>query len=535
MHSNQEKGQEMNEPVLVAGRWREAETPNGSFQAVDPALGIPVGNLFPVSSWADLEKALTAGAEAARLMLLRSGPEERASFLERFALRLEQAKRRIVETAGRETGLPIEPRLASSEFPRMTDQLRQAAAACRERSWCRATIDRARNIRSMLEPLGGPVLVFSPSNFPLAFNSVGGGDFAAALAAGNPVIAKANPGHPATTKLLAEAAFEALRETGLPPAAVQVVYHFSKDDGLRLVSHPSLGATAFTGGRRTGLALKEAADRAGKPIYLEMSSANPVVILPGALKERPEAVAAELFASCTLGEGQFCTRPGLSFLIDGDESRRFLEAAAQAFRTAIPGPLLSGNVLKGIEITVSSLVEAGAELVAGGGRLDGPGFRYAPALFRAGGAAFLAAPAVFEAESFGPLAVVVTVRDEGELLEALSRLGGHLTGTIYSSTKNDDDGLYARVEPLLRVKVGRLLNDRMPTGVAVSPAMNHGGPFPATGHPGFTSVGLPASMLRFAALRCYDGVRQDRLPPELRDANPTGLMWRLVDGEWTKD
>jgi alpha-ketoglutaric semialdehyde dehydrogenase len=519
--------------VLIGGEWRPATRPAGSFNALDPETGKNLPGAYPVSTWTDLKDTLEAGTAAAGRMA-KAGPGPIVAFLEAFAGKLEERRDGLVGTAHLETALPLEPRLRTVEFPRMTDQLRQAARACLERSWCRATIDSKLNIRSKLGPLGGPVVVLGPNNFPFAFNGVGGGDFAAALAAGNPVIAKAHPGHPETTRLLAEAAWEALQGSGLPSAAVQLLYHFSPDDGLKLVSNALVAATGFTGSRAAGMKLKEAADRAGKPVYVEMSSANPVFILPGALEERREAIAGELFGSCLLAAGQMCTKPGLAVVVDDPAGREFMAAVKAGFESSGPGILLGRKVLEGLKEATARLARSGAELVTGGREPGGPGFRFLPTLFQLPGAAFLRNPAAFQVESFGTLTLLVLARDATEMTEIASRLEGHLTGTIYSHSGGADDAAYAALEPRLRRKVGRLLNDRMPTGVAVSPAMNHGGPFPATGHPGFTAVGFPAAMTRFAALHCYDNVRPARLPAELRDENPTGEMWRLVDGEWTQ-
>ncbi len=519
-------------PILVDGHWRPAGATE-TFRAVNPATGEFLPEEYPISPWTDIAEALAAGARAA-LALAAIGPEPVSRFLEIFSELVEGRKEELVAAAHLETALPSEPRLGSVEFPRLLDQLRQAAAACRDRSWRRATIDTKRNIRSMFGPLGGPVAVFGPNNFPFAYNALGGGDFAAAIAAGNPVLAKSHPGHPSTTRIMAEAALEALGAAGLPSASVQLLYHFAPEDGLRLVSHPSVAAAAFTGSRLSGMALKEAADRAGKLIYLEMSSANPVFILPGALAERPEEIAGELFQSCMLAAGQMCTKPGLAVLLDNPAGRDFLERVEELFEKSEPGILLGSKVLDGLKEATQRLSQAGADLVAGGQESSGPGFRFQPTLFRISGALFLHNPAAFQVESFGTLSLMVLAKDMAEMKEIASRLEGHLTGAVYSHRDGRDDREYDAIEPILRTKVGRLLNDKMPTGVAVSPAMNHGGPYPATGHPGFTAVGFPAAMLRFAALRCYDHVRPERLPVELRNANPTGTMWRFVDGDWTQ-
>src|SRR5215831_2246227 len=254
------------EPVLLAGEWRQAANPAGQFQAVDPAHKTTLPELYPVSGRDDVAVALRAAQEA--VVALRAIPVEAvARFLEEYATRIEARADALCERAARETGLPVAPRLRNVELPRTTNQLRQGAAAARDRSWCHATIDSKANLRSKYGPLGGPVVVFGPNNFPFAFNSVAGGDFVAAVAAGNPVIGKANTGHPGTSRLLAEAAAEAARATGLPPGMVQLVYRTLPEVGYALVSDPRVAATGFTGSKSAGLKLKEAADRAGKPIY----------------------------------------------------------------------------------------------------------------------------------------------------------------------------------------------------------------------------------------------------------------------------
>ena len=520
------------EPVLVAGRWQPSSNPVDTIQAVNPTTGRPLPNRYPVSGWPEIERAVEAGAEAAEAMRDHS-PDEIADFLEAYAEALEERQDALVAIAHRETALPPEPRLRSGELPRTVDQLRQAAAAARDRSWCRAILDTARNIRSMYEPLKGPVVTIGPSNFPYAFNAVSGGDFAAAVAVGNPVIAKGHPGHPGTTKLLAEAAFEAVTATGMPEATVQMIYHMEPESGLRLVAHPKIGASAFTGSRRAGMALRRAANEAGNLIYLEMSSINPVFVLPGALDERLESVAEALYHSCSLGTGQFCTKPGLVILMDSERSEAFIETVVERFAHP-PGLLLAEEGVGSIAETVEGLQAHGAELITGGHRVDGAGFRYANTLLRVSGETFLDNPDALQAEVFGVVSLLVLAEDVVQMQRIAARLEGNLTGSVYTHTEGDDDALYDQVAPIVRERVGRLLNDTMPTGVAVSPAMNHGGPFPATGHPGFTAVGIPPAMLRFAALRCYDQVRHHRLPPELRNPNPTGSMWRLIDGVWTQ-
>lgn len=518
-------------PVLLRGEWRASEGTR-SFRAVDPTTTEPLADAYPVSPWSEIEAAIDA-ASAAAVQLRGANRELFATFLESYAANIEAQSEAIVEAAHCETALPVSPRLKDVELPRTTAQLRRAASAAREGSWTVPTIDTAANIRSMYESLG-PVVVIGPNNFPFAFNSVAGGDFAAAVAAGNPVIAKAHPSHPLTTKLLAEAAFDAVQEVGLPPAFVQMLYRTSREDGLRLVSHPKIGATGFTGSRSAGMALKEAADRAGKPIYLEMSSINPVVMLPGALEERLDALTDEFCTSCLMGAGQFCTNPGLVILPAGKVGEAFVAAVAERFGKAPCGTLLGEGVRTSLADAIKTLKGAGATAVVEGGASKGKGFCVPNTLLRATAKQFNADPHAFQTEAFGNASLFVLAENIDEMLTVVEHLEGNLTGCIYSDTKGSDDAAYERIAPAMRVKVGRLLNEKMPTGVAVSPAMNHGGPFPATGHPGFTAVGIPASIHRFARLACYDGVRPHRLPALLRDENPTGV-WRYVDQQWTRD
>ena len=527
------------ERVLIDGQWRVAsvakifqEDNPFIFQAVNPATRLPLPREYPISPWPEVEQAILAAARVSRELQNTPG-EIFAKFLERFAERIDSRSGEFIATANQETALPVEPRLKIAELPRTTNQIRQAAAAARDGGWAMPTIDTKTNIRSRLAPIG-PVVVFGPNNFPFAFNSAAGGDFVAAVAAGNPVIAKGHSSHPSTTRLFAEEAFEAVREVGLPPAFVQLIYRTSHEDGCRLVSHPAIGAVGYTGARATGLVLKEAADKVGKPIYVELSSVNPICVLPGVLTERSDELAAEFTTSCLMGTGQFCTNPGMVLLLAGPQTDAFVSTVRAKFETAPTGTMLSEGVLRNFESGIQSLVAAGAEVLAGGQPGGGNGFSFRNTLLRVTGEKFLSHPRALQAEAFGNSSLFVVAKDEAQLLAIVESLEGNLTGAIYSCSEGTDDALYSRIEPALRVRVGRLINDKMPTGVAVSAAMNHGGPFPATGHPGFTAVGVPASLRRFAMLQCYDGVRQQRLPPELQDKNPRPGLWRSIDGQWSR-
>lgn len=517
-------------PILIDGEYRPA-TGDGPFQAVDPTTGNFIGPLYPICSRKDLSRAVAAGADAAGE--LRDLPSDtRARFLVDYADRIDAEAEAITQAAHEETALPLTPRLRDGELPRTSNQLRQAAAAVRQGSWQQPTIDTAANIRSKLAPLGGPVVIFSPNNFPLAFNSVSGGDFAAAVGAGNPVIAKAHPNHPRTTELLAEQARLAMMDSGMPPGSFQLLYQMDFADGDYLVSRPDVGAVAYTGSRRGGMRLKAAADQAGVPIYLELSSVNPVFVLPGAGEARGEAIVEEFAGSALMGTGQFCTNPGIVVLEQGEPADRFIDRVKSHYESTEPTYLLAPQGVENLAGSVEILKGAGAELLTGGSAIS-EGCRFQNTLLKTTGEQFLNNHEELQTEAFGNASLIVVAEDVDQMADIAESFEGNLTGCIYSAEDGSDDASYEAVAKALRPRVGRLLNDKMPTGVAVTASMHHGGPYPSTGHPGFTGVGIPASLRRFAMLECYDNVRQDRLPAELQDKNPTGNTWRLVDGAWT--
>jgi 2,5-dioxopentanoate dehydrogenase len=344
------------EPVLIRGEWRQAERV-GTFRAVNPVTIEPLSHEYPVRTWADCDAALTAAATAAT-DIENLSPTVLADFLEDDARRLDAHAVAICEQASLETTLAVKPRLLDVEMPRTTRQLRLAAEAARAGSWRLATVDTANNFRSCYVALG-PVVIFGPINFPLAFNGISGGDFAAAIATGNPVIAKANPSHPRTTQLMAGHALEAATEVGLPKGTLQLHYRTSKDDGIRLVKDPRVGAVAFTGSRAAGLSLKAAADDVGIPIYVELSSVNPVFLLPGAVQQRQSELVDELSGRCPLGTGQFCTCPNLFVLIAGESADAFLGELKAQFESRPAGFLLSRRVMETLHRSIKALCDGG--------------------------------------------------------------------------------------------------------------------------------------------------------------------------------
>ena len=519
------------EPLLIAGQWQLARESLGAFRARDPATGENTGPSFPISAAADAEAALSAAVAVADA-LAATAPERIAAFLDAYADAIDADADTLVALAHAETALPAPTRLRGNELPRTSSQLRLAAKAVRSYAWTQPVIDTGAGLRSHLAPLSKPVLIFGPNNFPFAFNAIAGSDFASAIAARNPVIAKAHPSHPATSQRLAQLAHAALIGAGLPAAAVQMLYHFDNTLGLALAGDTRLGAIGFTGSRVGGLALKAAADRAGVLCYAELSSINPVFLLPGALAERGEALAQEFFESCTLGSGQFCTNPGIVIVPEVAAGDAFITAASAHFAAAAPCVLFSQGVFDHLQHGVKKLREAGAQLVAGGAAVEGRGYRSSPTLLNVDAATFLANARALQTEAFGPVSLLVRVSGIEEMVALARVLEGNLTGTIYRASDGGDDAAWAAIAAALRPRVGRLIASKMPTGVAVSAAMNHGGPFPSTGHPGFTAVGMPAAIRRFAALHSYDGVPDPLLPAELQDRNPGGVQ-RSIDERWT--
>ena len=518
------------EKVYINGIFRDSVAAS-SFRASNPSTGEALERDFPVSEWKEIDEALEVASSCFKELRSMS-PEKIAAFLDTFADLIQSDKDTLVDLAHEETGLPKTPRLGDVELPRTVNQLKLAAAAARSGSWAMPTIDTKANIRSCYQPIG-PVCVFGPNNFPFAFNSLAGGDFAAAIASGNPVIGKANSSHPATTKRFAELAKQAIEKTGMPKGLVQLLYRTSHVDGERMVGDPRLAAIGYTGSRNAGLQLKSVADKVGKPFYAELSSVNPIVYMPGAMKERVEELIEEYVASGLMGAGQFCTNPGLLIMLKSQEADRFVSGVTDKYKSSPAGTLLSKSVESSLVKSISILCGAGAELLVGGNKVEGGRCAVANTALRVTGEKFLSDAHSFQTEAFGNAVLIVVCDSMTELKQVIEQLEGNLTGAIYSATDGSDDGIYQPIAEELSQKVGRLLNDKMPTGVAVSPAMNHGGPFPATGHPGFTAVGIPASMIRFAKLTCFDAVRPSRLPAVLQDSNPQ-KAWRSIDGVWTQ-
>lgn len=509
-------------------------TSPSSLRAIDPVTGEPMPPEFYTAPYIMVEMAARQSEAAAEIYGRTSG-RERGAFLRRIADRLEALKEKLVARAHRETALP-EARL-QSEVGRTCGQLRMFAELIEEGSWVDARIDRPDpgrqpvpkpDVRSLLRPLG-PVAVFSAANFPLAF-SVAGGDTASALAAGCPVIAVAHPSHPGTAELAGLAIKQALLDSGLPTETFILLFSADHEVGKELVRQSPVRAVGFTGSRQGGLALSRiAAERKVPiPVFAEMSSVNPVFVLPGALRERGEAIAAGLQASVTLGVGQFCTKPGLVFLEAGEAAEAWIARLAELLAAAPAGTMLNPGIHAAYQEQLAArTARRKAERLV---QRESTGFQGAPALFRTDAPGFLG-DGKLRTEIFGPATVVVTHEQRLELELLARRLEGQLTATLHGTP--EDLVEYRDLVEILEQKAGRLVLNAFPTGVEVGPAMVHGGPFPATSDGRSTSVGTRA-ILRFVRPVCYQSFPDAALPEELRDGNPLGL-WRQVDGRPTRD
>ncbi len=517
------------EAVSVA---KEKSMQDDTFAAVNPMTGQSLEPRFRSASLSEVDAAVHAAQDAV-LTFGAIGGRERGAFLRSVADELAANGEAIVARAHLETGLA--PARLQGELARTTGQLRLFAEVAEEGSWVDARIDDALperkplprpDVRSMLRPLG-PVAVFGASNFPLAF-SVAGGDTAAALAAGCPVVVKGHPAHPGTSELVATAVRVAVRGAGLPEGVFGLLLDGGITVGQALVQHPGIKAVAFTGSASGGQALMRlAADRPEPiPCFAEMGSTNQLFVLPGAMRERGAALAAGLQGSFTLGSGQFCTKPGLVFVPE-EGSGAFLDALRAGVATlGGHGMLTLAIAARYAEGVQGRLAGGQAEWVAGQQSAPhGTGAMASAAVFSVPLADFLRNEAL-EKEVFGPTTLLVHYGDVGTLVEAARWLHGHLTATLHGT---DEDLQSAR--ELIRVlegKVGRILVNGYPTGVEVCHAMVHGGPFPATSDARWTSVGTRA-MLRFARPVCYQDFPDAVLPESLRRGNPLGIQ-RMVNG-----
>jgi alpha-ketoglutaric semialdehyde dehydrogenase len=502
----------------------------GAVRAFNPSTREQLDPEFGLANGDDVDAAC-ALAEEAFDAYRNIDPEQRARFLEAIADEIVAIGPQLIERASQESGLP-NARL-EGERGRTVNQLRLFAKVVRDGYWQEATLDSAlpqrtpprADLRMRKVPLG-PVVVFGASNFPLAF-SVAGGDTASALAAGCPVIVKAHSAHLGTSELVGKAVQRAAKATGMPEGVFSMLIGEGRQVGQKLAAHPAVKAIGFTGSRAGGLALVQTA--AGRkepiPVYAEMSSINPMFMLPGAIGAGGAKLASGFVDSLTMGVGQFCTNPGLVVGLAGDQFEAFAAAAAEALAAKGAGTMLTAGIHKAYTDAIGKRTGIAGLTLVGQGSAEGTGCAAQAALYRCDAATYLATPAL-EEEIFGPASVLIACQDEAEMLAVARHLEGQLTATVHATA--DDRALAGSLLPTLERKAGRILFNGFPTGVEVSHAMVHGGPFPATSDSRSTSVGATA-IERFLRPVCYQDVPSELLPPALQDANPLKLA-RIIDG-----
>lgn len=493
--------------------------------SIDPRTGRTAEVVAQETSPAEVAR-LCEAALAAAPALEELGRAGRAALLRALADALESRREDVVAVADRETALGT-TRLGG-ELTRTAYQLRLFAEVLDEGSYLEATIDHAGDtpmgprpdLRRMLLPIG-PVAVFGASNFPLAF-SVPGGDTASALAAGCTVVVKAHGSHPATSQLVFDVLVEAARAAGAPDGTLGLVHGLQA--GAALVAHPAIRAVGFTGSGTGGRALLQIIEQRPDPVpfFGELSSLNPVVVTPQAAAERGTQLGAELVGSVTLGAGQFCTKPGLVLVPSGADGDQVVDAMAEAVRGSGPQVLLNEGIAASFGRLSARIAGApGVSEVAHGTGGDGTGFTATPLLLTTSAAEL---PEQVTEEVFGPVTVVARYDGEAELFSALGGMPSSLTATVLRGA--GETQLPLAVSQELRTRAGRLVYDAYPTGVAVSWAQHHGGPWPSTNSQ-HTSVGTSA-IRRFLRPVTWQGAPADVLPAELTDGF-TGIP-RRIDG-----
>ncbi len=508
-----------------------------TFFGFNPRAGKQLDTPFHEATEEEINRSLELAAQAFPI-LRESAPHVVAGFLEAIAAEIEALGEQLIEQAAAEAGLGRNRLL--SERARTVDQLRLFASLVNDGSFVDARIDPALpdrkpaprpHLARMLVPVG-PVVVFGASNFPLAF-SVAGGDTASALAAKNPVVVKGHPAHPGTSELVAGAIVRAVQKSGLPEGTFSLVNAVDPAVSMSLVRHPLTKTVAFTGSQRAGRAIFDAAAQRPEPIpaYVEMGSINPVFLLPGALEEQGDKLAQGLATSVNLGVGQFCTCPGLILALDDKAFSSFRDKLGQAFELAVPATMLHPGILSGYEKSVSQVGSiAGVKKKQSTQPADPGKTEATPVLFETDPATWLANDALSH-EVFGPSTILVRGQSEEELLRVAESLPGTLTATVHGTPQDLKN--HRKLVAVLETKCGRLIFNGQPTGVEVSHAIHHGGPYPATADPKFTSVGT-AAILRFLRPICFQNFPDEALPPELQDENPRKI-WRTIDGQFTRD
>jgi alpha-ketoglutaric semialdehyde dehydrogenase len=519
----------------IIGYTLSAQNPH-SFQAYVPETGTTLPEQFFSATDTEVNRAMTLASSAFDIYA-NTSPLQRADFLMAITEEIMAAGDELLQRASLETGLPIS-RL-TGERARTINQLTQFADLLREGSWVEASIDTAQpdrqptpkpDIRKKLVAIG-PVVVFGSSNFPFAY-SVAGVDTGPALAAGNPVIVKAHPAHPGVSDLTAQAVRNAAQRTGMPDGVFSLLYDDGYEVGAALVKHPATKAVGFTGSIRGGMALHKLAQEREEPIpvFAEMGSVNPIVVLPDYLKANAEELAKTLAASVTLGAGQFCTNPGIIMVTESEGLDVFEETYKNEIVNSPSATMLTDGICKTFyKLRDEVFEQEGVTTLAISKKISDKKTQSQSSVARVSGAEFIANPKLHE-EVFGPFSLLIVCSDLNELHTAIAKLKGQLTTTLMGD--ENEIRKHPGIVNTLASICGRFIMNNVPTGVEVCPSMHHGGPFPSATDSRYTSVGRH-SILRFVRPQAYQNWPDSLLPDELKNANPLGIF-RLVNNEVTR-
>ncbi len=504
---------------FIAGKRSGVENSADSFSATNPSNGETLEGEFLEAGQSDIDAAVAAADEA--FDELQTASSDRiGDFLEAIAEGIDAAGDSLLDRAHAETGLPM-GRL-QGERGRTTNQIRIFANMTRNDDWRQPRIDAGDperkppkpDVRTMLFGVG-PVVVFGASNFPLAI-SVAGTDTVSAFAARCPVIVKAHPAHPGTCEILAEVISAAVEKIGLPAGTFSLLQGKSNEFGKSLVQHPDVAAVAFTGSLGGGRAMFDAVNAREIPIpfYAEMGSSNPVFLLPGALKQRAQEIAQGYVQSVNLGVGQFCTNPGIVLGVESDSLEQFLSAVKSSVSGVPPATMLHPGIHKSFQDAQGNLESInGVERIARSDQPPVDGAHQAACNIYEADISVLQSSSEVHEEVFGPSSVVLRCQSTEQMLAYAASLDGHLTATIHGTEEDLNSNL--KLVRLLQRKVGRIVFNGFPTGIEVCNAMHHGGPYPATTHSFYTSIGHQ-SIYRFTKPVCFQGFPEKCLPPQLR-------------------
>lgn len=506
-----------------------------TFKAVNAKTALEVPGRFYSACPEEVEAAVKLAVDAFPVYS-KTPQKKRAIFLNAIADEIMKLGDVLLERASLESALPIDR--FEGERARTVNQLRMFAALLEDGSWVKASIDTALpdrqpiskpDLRKMLSALG-PVVVFGASNFPLAY-STAGGDTSSALAAGCPVIVKAHPAHPGTGELVAAAILKAAKNTGMPNGTFSNLNDSGYAVGTALVKHPSVKAVGFTGSLHGGRALMDLAAQRDDPIpvYAEMGSINPVLLLDEALKNRPKEISKMYAASISVGVGQFCTNPGLMIGIDGKPLNTFIKNLSEEIKNILPTEMLTTGIANAYASGTSEILAQKGVAIEGATDAENTELQSRPLIASATGGVFISNPILHE-EVFGPFSLIIRCKDKAELAKVIAKIRGQLTATVIADEIELDN--YSEIIESLGSRVGRIIYNGVPTGVEVCPSMHHGGPFPATSDSKFTAVGID-SINRFARPRAYQNWPELLLPNELKRSNPLNIE-RRVNGVRTK-